>query len=92
MDWNKNKTIDTRLNLHLKQRLVESQEDLKLLKHNVLKYIQAQNNMAKRKSAYATHRVVGISIRERCHSKMAFSGIADKKFNTCSLGNVVGKL
>lgn len=29
--------------------------------------------------------------QERCHSKMAFAGIADKQFNSCSLGNVVGK-
>lgn len=28
---------------------------------------------------------------ERCHSKMAFAGIANKQFNTCFLGNVVGK-
>lgn len=57
----------------------------------MLKYIQPQNNVAKRKTAYATHRVVGISMKERCHSKMAFAGITDKKFNTCSLGNIVGK-
>lgn len=40
----------------------QSPEDLGLLKQDVFKYIQAQHNMAERKSVCAIHRVGKVSL------------------------------